>query len=461
MAFSMPGEEVRLSMKIKKVDDKPMLIHTKKKMKLHTKKADNKSYIQKDIKDLVKKKAVNNEMITTSKGKWSFRKKVNEANSSIKIKSQWLKVAGAVSAGAVTNQIEGGKEVNEAAGIVVAVSSPSIRGARMSARAIRQQGMQMRKQRLKKVEAGKKIAKRGAKKAAKSSVKKITKSRTKRVAKKTAKETGKAATNVAAQVSTIAAGSSAGPYGMFIGAAAGKADRDKNDNITGKATVRMRKLKFFHNKLQKQDKQKDSLGKLVKDLLMGNLKNIAMKVMAILAPILMMLLPLIIIAGAIVGIVMAVIAFIYSTPLAWFLPPLDNGESVNDVASSDYSDFVREYTDAADKHTNYQMGKIVFEGENDNFNDVIAVYMVKYGVGDMAADMTDKNKQNLKKVLDDMCSYTTSTGTETVTENGKSVSKTCLYVSVKLKTATDLSSEYNFSDSDKEWLEKLLNPSPL
>ena len=60
-----------------------------------------------------------------------------------------------------------------------------------------------------------------------------------------------------------------------------------------------------------------------------------------------------------------------------------------------------------------------------------------------------------------MCSYTTSTGTETVTENGQSVSKSCLYVNVKLKTATDMVSEYNFSDEDKEWLEKLLNPSPL
>lgn len=229
MAFSIHRDEERLSMKIKKVDDKPMVIRTKKKMELHTKEIYKKSYMEKDINNLAKKKTIKNKMDTTSKGKWYFKKRVNEVNSSIKVKSQQLKVAGAVSAGAVTNQIEGGKEVNEATGIAVAVSSPDIRGARMSA---------------------------------------------------------------------------------------GKADRDKIDNINRKATVRIRKLKFFHDKLQKQDKQKYSLGKLVKDLLMGNLKNIAMKVMAILAPILMMLLPLIIIVGAIVGIVIAVIAFIYSTPLA-------------------------------------------------------------------------------------------------------------------------------------------------
>ncbi len=457
MAFSMPGEEVRLSMNIKKVDNKPIVIHTKKKMELHTKEPDEKSYMQKDIKELVKKKAINNQMDATTKGKWFFKKRACKANSSIKIKSQGLKVAGAVSAAAVTNQVEGGKDVNEAVGVAIAVSSPAIRGARMSAGAIRQAGMQVRKQRLKKIDAGKKIARREAKKITKSSVKNVAKNTTKKIVKETAKETAK----IAAQAVTTVAGSSAGSYGMLIGAAAGKAAGDKIDNIDRKATVKMRKLKFFHDKLQAQENQKDSLGKLIKDLAIGNLKDIAKKVLALLAAVLMMMLPLIIIVGAIVGIVMAIIAFIYSTPLAWFLPPFDNGESVNDVASSYYSDFVRDYRDVADKHTNYQMGKIIFEGEDDNFNDVVAIYMVKYGVGDTAADMTDKNKKNLKKVLDDMCSYTTSTGTETVTENGKSVSKTCLYVNVKLKTATEQAADYNFSASDKEWLEKVLNPSPL
>lgn len=439
-------------MNIKKVDDKPMVIHTKKKMEFHTKEPDKRSYIQKDIKDSAKN-VVNNDENTTTKGKRFFRNRINEANSSIKIKSQRLRVASVAGAGAVTNQVEGGKEVNEAAGVAVAISSPVIRGARMSSGLIREAGIQIRKKKLKKVEAGKKIAKRESKKVAKRAIEKVS--------KETAKESAKVATKIGTQVATTAAGSSAGPYGMLIGAAAGKAAGDKIDSIDRKATSRMRKLKFLQDKMQEQDKQKDSIGKLVKDLMMGNIKNLVKKILAILAPILMMLLPLIIIVGAIVGIVMAVIAFIYSTPLAWFLPPLNNGESVNDVASGYYSDFVRDYTDVADKHTNYQMGKIVFEGATDNFNDVVAVYMVKYGVGDTATDMTDKNKQNLKKVLDDMCSYITSTGTETVTENGQSVSKSCLYVNVKLKTATDMASEYNFSDEDKEWLDKLLNPSPL
>lgn len=447
-------------MKIKKVDDKPMVIHTKKKMEFHTKDPDKRSYIQKDIKDSAKK-VVNNDEKATIRGKRLFRNRINEANISIKIKSQRLKVAGVAGAGAVTNQVEGGKEVNEAAGVAIAISSPVIRGARMSSGLIREAGIQIRKQKLKKVEAGKKIAKRESKRVAKSSVKKVTKGTAKKVIKETAKEGVKVATKAGAQVATTAAGSSVGPYGMLIGAAAGKAAGDKIDSIDRKNTSRIRKIKFFKDKLQEQDKQKDSIGKLAKDLLIGNAKVLVKKILAILAPIMLMLLPLIIIIGAIVGIIMAVIAFIYSTPLAWFLPPLDNGESVNDVASAYYAEFTNEYTTKANNHENYDMGKIEFVGPEDNFQDVVAVYMVEYGVGDTAADMSDKNKKNLKKVLDDMCSYTTSTGTETVTENGHSVQKSCLYVEVTLKTATDMANEYNFSDSDIEWLEKIMNPSEL
>lgn len=62
--------------------------------------------------------------------------------------------------GVVANQVEGGKEVNEAVGVDVAISSPVIRGARMSSGLIREAGMQIRKQKFKKVEAGKKIARR-------------------------------------------------------------------------------------------------------------------------------------------------------------------------------------------------------------------------------------------------------------------------------------------------------------
>ena len=68
----------------------------------------------------------------------------------------------------------------------------------------------------------------------------------------------------------------------------------------------------------------------------------------------------------------------------------------------------------------------------------MAVYMVKHGVGDTATVMNDTSKGWLQAVVNDMCSYTTSTGTKDVEEtdadgNVTTVTKSVLYVNVTLK----------------------------
>lgn len=226
MAFFMPWKEVRMSMKINKVDDKPMVIHTKKKMNIHKAEA---------VKDMKSKEKVYDNG-ARAKGRWSFMKSFRDSKSSIKTKSVSLKVAGAASLGTATNQIEGGKEVNEAAAIMVAASSPAIRGARVTSGAVRQAGLNLMKKKIKKVDAGKKIAKKSVKKATKNSIKKVAKGTTKKVAKETAKETAKVTAKVTTQVATTAAGSAAGPYGMLIGAAAGAVVGEKIDVMDHKTT---------------------------------------------------------------------------------------------------------------------------------------------------------------------------------------------------------------------------------
>lgn len=73
--------------------------------------------------------------------------------------------------------------------------------------------------------------------------------------------------------------------------------------------------------------------------------------------------------------------------------------------------------------------------------------MVKYGNGDTATDMTDKAKENLKSVFDDMCSYTITSRTDTSTdEEGNTTSTTVKEVNVKLKTYHDMISEYGFDE---------------
>ena len=56
------------------------------------------------------------------------------------------------------------------------------------------------------------------------------------------------------------------------------------------------------------------------------------------------------------------------------------------------------------------------EENPSNYYDIMAVYMVKHGVGDTATVMNDTSKGWLQAVVNDMCSYTTSTGTKDVEE---------------------------------------------
>ena len=109
--------------------------------------------------------------------------------------------------------------------------------------------------------------------------------------------------------------------------------------------------------------------------------------------------------------VIAVVAILYNSPFAFFLPPLEAGDTVTTVTSAYMSEFNGNINNLVNTHIGCDTGQIVyvdFEGENaDNFNDIVTVYMVKYGVGQTATVMNDTSKNNLKAVFDDMCSYTT------------------------------------------------------
>ena len=144
--------------------------------------------------------------------------------------------------------------------------------------------------------------------------------------------------------------------------------------------------------------------------------------------------------GAVVAIpVVAVIAVIYNSPFAILFPSISSGETTQAVLSSYVAEFHREINDELTNHSGYDTSEKIyvdFEGAGtpDNYCDILAVYMVKYGVGDTATDMTDKAKENLKKVFDDMCSYSTGSRTDTDTdEDGDPTVTTVKEVRVVLK----------------------------
>ena len=121
------------------------------------------------------------------------------------------------------------------------------------------------------------------------------------------------------------------------------------------------------------------------------------------------------------------------------------------------------------KNTGYDLGELVYvdyegmEENPSNYYDIMAVYMVKHGVGDTATVMNDTSKGWLQAVVNDMCSYTTSTGTKDVEEtdadgNVTTVTKSVLYVNVTLKSYRDMISVYGFNSDQVEMLEQIMSP---
>ena len=400
------------------------------------------------------------------KGLSRFKRNIRESGTSIKTKNTNLHIAGrtgALAAGAVTEQVEGGQEVSQAAYLAYESSRPVTGTASKGAALFRKKAAAEAKKRIKKVEAGKKLAKKTAKKAAKDTAKTVAKE----TAKETAKTTAKVATKTATKAAATAAGTAVAPgVGTAIGMAAGYAAGVSIEVKDEKMTNRSRKIKFFLDKMRAQENQTDSVAKLVKDLIVRK----AITWVKAAAPIIGLVLLLLVLVVAMIAVpVIAVIAILYNSPFALFLPPLESGDTVQTVTSAYVQEFNRDVNTKVNEHTGYDLGELVYvdyegmEENPSNYYDIMAVYMVKHGIGDTATVMNDISKGWLQAVVNDMCSYTTSTGTKDVEEtdadgNVTTVTKSVLYVNVTLKSYRDMISVYGFNSDQVEMLEQIMSP---
>ena len=484
-------------MNIKKVDDKPMVIHTKEKTKLHIKqepeakikgrnvlvvdKSPKIAGMDKDDKTVIKKssakEAVKNSMkkekgvyAQVQRAKQDREKAIGKKNSTAKA---------VASAGAMTalDQMDGGNEVYESYQVARTLSAPAESAADAGRRLYRSQVAKAQAKKIKKVQSGKKIGKKAVKdsatKTAKYTAKKVAKEAAKETAKETAKiaakETAKATAKVVTTTATTTAGTAISPgvgtaIGLAAGSVVGYAAGVEMDYKDMKATSRARKLKFFLDKMNAEEQQKDSFAKLVKDLVVG---KVSMMIKAA-APIIGLVLLLLVLLVAVVAIpVIAVIAVLYNSPFAIFLPSISTGDTTQNVLSAYVSEFNGDITTELNDLEGCDRSEKIYvnfggEGIPDNYCDILVVYMVKYGDGDTATDMTDKAKENLKSVFDDMCSYTTSTRTETDTDaEGNETEVSVKYVNVTLKTYQDMISEYGFNTEEQEMLAELMKPENL
>ena len=400
-------------MKIKKVDDKPMVIHTKEKAKIHSHepkgariKGSNIYTVERGPKiagakaaETMGKKSYRKSTVyqvnVKEKGLSRFKRNVREANTSIKTKNTNLHIAGrtgALTAGAVTEQMEGGQEVSQAAYLAYEASQPVTGTASKGAALFRKKAAAEAKKRIKKVEAGKKLAKKTAKKAAKDTAKAVAKE----TAKETAKTTAKVAAKTATKTAATAAGTAVAPgVGTAIGMAAGYAAGVSIEVKDEKMTNRSRKIKFFLDKMKAQENQTDSVAKLVKDLIVRK----AITWVKAAAPIVGLVLLLLVLVVAMIAVpVIAVIAILYNSPFALFLPPLESGDTVQTVTSAYVQEFNRDVNTKVNEHTGYDLGELVYvdyegmEENPSNYYDIMAVYMVKHGVGDTATVMNDTSE---------------------------------------------------------------------
>ena len=496
-------------MNIKKVDDKPMVIHTKEKTKLHVKtapetkiKAGNVLTVERTPKfagaereakadNMHKRMSALKVKFATkdSKGKADAEKRLSDKrgqsaqSSSVKSKSvkedikksmqkenskyaQFEKskqdrekaigrkngstVSTLASAGAKTSldQMEGGSEVYESYMVARNLSRPVESATDAGRRLYRTQAAKAKEKRIKKVQAGKKISKKAAKDSA----------------AKAAKETSKTAAKATAATAGTAAGTATtGVGGVLIGAAAGEAVGIAMDKKDVKNSTRNRMIQPFVAKLRQEENQ-DSIGKALKDIALMRFPMAAKYIIRYVGLFLLALFALV----ALVALpIIAVISIIYNSPFAIFFPPISSGETTQEVLSAYVAEFNREVNDELTNYSGYDTSEKIYvdfegAGEPDNYCDILAVYMVKYGNGDTATDMTDKAKENLKSVFDDMCSYTITRRTDTSTdEEGNTTSTTVKEVNVKLKTYHDMISEYGVDEEEQEMLAELMKPENL
>ncbi len=314
----------------------------------------------------------------------------------------------------------------------------------------------------------KKKAQKNARSTAHKAVKEIPKKTVKKASEETAKKVTKEAVKQTMKITASAAGTAAGTAatgagGLLTGIAAGEAAGIKLDRHDMKVSTKKRMIQLCVAKL-KQDESHDSIAKAVRDIVLMRFSLAAKYVTKYTALSLAMV--FLMVAFLTVPVISS-LAVIYNSPLAVLFPSISSAESVQEVLSGYIAEFNGDIENEMGSTGGYDRAEKVYAGYDgsgvpDNFCDILAVYMVKYGNGDTATDMTGRAKQNLKKVFDDMCSYGTSSGTETEQdENGNDVDYRVKYVDITLKTYQDMVSVYGFDAEEQAMLDELMKPEYL
>ena len=402
-----------------------------------------------------------NSMYAKQTGFASYRKSKAEKEAAIKKKTPVSSAVVSVAAKTTLDEMEGGSEVYEAYMAADTLAKPATNAARAGRNLYRSQVAKAKAQKIKKKKSGSRIREKAIKESAVKTARKTAQTAAKETAKETGKKVAKETSKAAAKTAAATAGTGAG--GVLAGIAAGEAVGIAMDKRDVKNSTRNRMIKLFVAKMRQEENQ-DNIGKALKDIVLMRFSMMAKYIVRYVG---LFLLGLFAVVALIALPVIAVIAVIYNSPFAVFFPSISSGETTQEVLSA----YVSEFNDAVNaeltNHDGYDTSEKIyvnFEGSGtpDNFCDILMVYMVKHGDGDTATDMTDKAKQNLKIIFDDMCSFRITSRTDTETdEEGNTTTTTVKEVRVELKSCYDMVSVYGFNAEEQEVLAQLMNPEYL
>lgn len=389
--------------------------------------------------------------------------RIAKAEKGAAVKKKPALPSGVVSVAAKTalDEMEGGSEVYDAYIAADMLAKPATNAADAGRNLYRSKAAKAKEQKIKKKQAGSRIREKAVRESAVKAARKTAQKAAKETAKETGKKAAKETSKAAARTAAAAAGTGAG--GVLAGIAAGEAVGIAMDKRDVKNSTRNRMIKLFVAKLRQEENQ-DSVGKALKDIAMMRfsmmakyiVRYVGLFLLALCAVVALMALP-----------VIAVIAVIYNSPFAVFFPSISSGDTIQEVLSGYESEFNGEVNAELADYAGYDTSEKIyvnFEGSGtpDNFCDILMVYMVKHGDGDTATDMTDKAKQNLKAVFDDMCSYTITSRTDTDTDDeGNTTTTTVKEVNVELKSCYDMVSIYGFNAEEQAVLAELMKPEYL
>lgn len=346
-------------MKIRKVEEKPMKLHTKEGPKLRIR-AKGKTKTGRMKVHKVKKSPLS-----------GLKQRVKTSNSSIQIKKQQLHVLGRKAA----KEMDGGEEIADSIDVALAFSYPLVSAASKGVKLLRNKKHQKDKQR--KEDKSKDNRKRGAYSRSDSDT-------------INAKEVERRKAAIKTKNSNLKKKD-------------GKAGGNKREDLSyksGRGSAKSRMITAVITNMWADEEEKASLSTAAKQTVKRELAILIKKIMATVLPGFLGLFSVVALCGVAV---VAVLAIIYNSPFAIFFPLPDSGtEDVRTVLVGYYQEFNEKIFELEESGEN-----VVYKNSEDgvpvsNFNDTLMVYMLLYGDGKAAYVMDEDGKKNLKKVFDEM-----------------------------------------------------------